>query len=442
MLSKDECKLLVKEAIAGSKADELKVSIRDRDTTHIRFARNGPTTSGANSVPSVSLTSSFGKRSGSVTINQFDSKNLEAGLRRSEEMAKLAPEDPEHMPGLPETEYAPVAAYDQATAAEGHSVMAKGVSHCIKEAQAAGLTAAGYSESSAGVSCIANSKGLFGFHPSTSASLSETARTKDGAGSGWASSVGHRASEIDYATTSRVALAKGKASAGAQALPPGEYPAILEPACVANMVQLLLGSMDARRADEGRSYFSTPKGTRLGEQIFDKRIHIHSDPKDSRVPSRPWGSESLPLQARNWIEEGRANTLQSSRYWSQKNGGEAISRPMNTIMRGGKGSVDDLIRSTKRGVLVTSIWYIRSVDPRSLLHTGLTRDGVFWIEDGEIRHPLTNFRWNESPIAVFKKVEEMSEATRVSPRGSRSGSYHVPALRVSGFQFSSVSEAV
>jgi predicted Zn-dependent protease len=115
---------------------------------------------------------------------------------------------------------------------------------------------------------------------------------------------------------------------------------------------------------------------------------------------------------------------------------------MNTIMRGGSGNLQDLIRSTKRGVLVTSIWYIRSVDPRSLLHTGLTRDGVFWIEDGKIKHPVTNFRWNESPIAVFKKVEEMSEAIRVSPRGSRSGSYVVPALRVSGFQFSSVSEAV
>jgi predicted Zn-dependent protease len=442
MLTKEDCKKLIARTMEASKAEAVSMSISDRDTTHIRFARNGPTTSGANSVPSLSLTSSFGKRSGSVTINQFDTESLVAGLRRSESMARLAPEDPEHMPGLEPTQYAKIEAYDEATAQEGHEVMAAGVSRCIQEAQAAGLTAAGFSESSAGVSCIANSRGLFGFHPSTHASLSETARTKDGTGSGWASSVGHRAGDVDYANTSRIALEKGQASAGVQPLPPGEYPTILEPACVANMVQLLTGAMDARRADEGRSFFSTPKGTRLGEQLFDKKIHITSDPSDLRVPSRPWGSESLPVKARSWIDEGRAATLRSSRYWAQKKGSEAISRPMNTIMKGGSGSLLDLIRSTKRAVLVTSIWYIRSVDPQSLLHTGLTRDGVFWIEDGKIKHPITNFRWNESPIAVFKKVEEMSESVRVSPRGSRSGGFLAPALRVSGFQFSSVSEAV
>jgi predicted Zn-dependent protease len=442
MLTKDECKDLVGRALKESKADELSLSISDRETTHIRFARNGPTTSGANSVPRLTLTSSFGKRSGSVSINQFDTASLTSALRRSEDMARLAPEDPEHMPGLAGQDYAEVAAYDVATATDGHAVLAAGVSRCIKEAQAAGLTAAGYTESSAGVSCIANSKGLFGFHPSTHASLSETARTNDGTGSGWASSVGHRVSDIDYATTSKIALDKGRSSAGVQEMPPGEYPTILEPSCVANMVQLLTGSMDARRADEGRSFFSTPKGTRLGEKLFDPRIHITSDPTDARVPSRSWGTESLPVQARTWIDQGRAATLRSSRYWAEKKGGEPISRPMNTIMNGGSGSLQDLIRSTKKAVLVTSIWYIRSVDPQSLLHTGLTRDGVFWIEDGKIKHPLTNFRWNESPIAVFKKVEEMSEPMRVSPRGSRSGSYFVPAMRVSGFQFSSVSEAV
>ncbi len=442
MLSKEDCKDLAARVLKESKADESSVSISDRETTHIRFARNGPTTSGANSVPGLTITSSFGRRSGSVSINQFDTESLLSALRRSEEMARLAPENSEHMPGLGQQNYAAIDAYDDATASDGHSVLAAGVSQCIKEAQVAGLTAAGYTESSAGVNCIANSKGLFGFHASTHASLSETARTKDGKGSGWASSVGHRAGDIDYSTTSKIALSKGKASAGVHQMPPGEYPTILEPSCVANMVRLLTGAMDARRADEGRSFFSTPKGTRLGEKLFDRRIHISSDPTDPRVPSRPWGSESLPVGPRTWIDQGRAATLRSSRYWAQKKGGEPIPRPTNTIMRGGSGSLEDLIRSTKRAVLITSIWYIRGVDPQSLLHTGLTRDGVFWIEDGKIKHPLTNFRWNDSPIAVFKKVEEMSEAVRVSPRGSRSGSYFVPAMRVSGFQFSSVSEAV
>jgi predicted Zn-dependent protease len=111
-------------------------------------------------------------------------------------------------------------------------------------------------------------------------------------------------------------------------------------------------------------------------------------------------------------------------------------------MAGGTGTTEDLIKSTKRGVLITSLWYVRSVDPKSMLFTGLTRDGVFWIENGEIVRPLTNFRWNDSPVAVLKGIEAMSESARVSPRSWRSNTVRVPALRVKEFELSSVSDAV
>lgn len=442
MRTQEECKTLAGQVASFSKADEVSLSLTDTESSHIRFARNGPTTSGASSSPSLTITSSFGLRAGSITINQFGEADLRDAVKKSEEMARLAPEDPERMPSPGQVAYVPSKAYDATTAERGHEEMARGVSRCIKDAKAAGMVAAGFTECSAGVQCIADSKGLFGYHQFTEASLSETARTADGAGSGWGSSVSHRIGEVDFASVSQQAVAKGLGSVKPRALAPGKYPTILEPSCVANLVSLLTGAMDARRAEEGRSYFSTVKGTRLGEQLFDKRIHITSDPTDPRVPTQPWGSERLPWQATAWIDQGKAATLSTSRYWAKKQGREAVSGPMNTIMAGGSGSLDELIANTKQAVLVTSIWYIRSVDPQSLLFTGLTRDGVFWVEDGKIRYPIHNFRWNESPVAVLKAVEEMSAPVRVSPRGDKSSTYLVPALRTSAFRFSSVSEAV
>jgi predicted Zn-dependent protease len=163
---------------------------------------------------------------------------------------------------------------------------------------------------------------------------------------------------------------------------------------------------------------------------------------DPLVPASPWGEDGLPQGKRTWIDRGVVSNLIYDRFWAQKQGKQPVPGPSNTIMKGGSGTLDDLIASTKRGVLVTSFWYVRSLDPRTMLNTGLTRDGVFWIENGKISHPVNNFRWNDSPIAVLKNVDAMSTAVRVPARGGRSPSTLVPALRVKSFNFASVSDAV
>jgi predicted Zn-dependent protease len=134
--------------------------------------------------------------------------------------------------------------------------------------------------------------------------------------------------------------------------------------------------------------------------------------------------------------------LSSGRFWAREKGREPLASPPNALMRGGTKSLAELIASTERAVLVTNFWYMRSVDPRTLLYTGLTRDGVFWVEDGEIVRPLHDFRWNDSPIRAFKNALELSTPGRVGGRGGRSRNVLVPAMRVSAFGFSSVSEAV
>lgn len=443
MFDKKRSREIAQKVLSFSKADEAHVSLDSGWTTHLRFARNSPSTSGNFSNPSLTVRSTFGKRTGTATVNQFDDKTLQAAVRRAEQLARVSPEDPEKMPALAQQTYLETNGFSQATADGGAEKMVDGVATCIKEAADNGLTSAGFAMTSARASSIANSNGLFAYDRSTTAYISETARTKDATGSGWASQSSHQASDIDYGKLARSAASKAKGSAKPRSLAPGKYVTILEPACVANLVGMMMWSMSARSADEGRSYFSAKGGgNRLGEKLFGDQVNVYSDPADPLAPARPWTGSGLPQRRRDWVNSGTLANLTYDRYWAAKQKKEPVPFPSNMIMTGGKGSLDDLIASTKRGVLVTSLWYIRSLDPRTLLYTGLTRDGVFWIEDGKIAHPVTNFRWNDSPISVLKNIDAMTASVRIPPRPRRSANTVVPALRLKEFHFSSVSEAV
>jgi predicted Zn-dependent protease len=442
VLKRDQAQQLIKKVLSYSKADEAEVAISGGTVTHLRFARNTPSTSGSSSGPELRIKSSFGKKSGAVTVNQLDDATLREAVARSEEMARLAPDDPEHMPGLPQQDYAQVSAFFDS--GEGARRMAEGVAACIKAARARDFVAAGFARTAAEYEALGNSRGLFGHHLSSAASLSTTVRTPDGTGSGYAAKVARRIEDIDYADAARIAVEKAAASHKPRELKPGKYVTILEPGCVASMLDGLVAGMDRRRADEGRSYFAARKGsgTRLGEKLFDADIDIRTDPRDQRCPARPWGEDGVPQAARAWIDRGRLTSLPCDRFWAGQQKTEPVPEPANLIMKGGSGSLIDLIRSTKRGVLVTSFWYIRFVDPQTLLFTGLTRDGVFWIENGEIAYPVNNFRWNESPVSVLKSAEAMSAAELAPARGDDRPFTVVPAVRVSEFNFASVSDAV
>ncbi len=467
MLTEDEGRRVVQRVLSLSQAEDVEIRLRAEETSHLRFARNSPSTSGFFADQSLTVESSFGKRSASATVNQLDDATLLDVVRRSEALARLAPEDPEHMPGLGPQVYPAVTGYDASAAESPEEHMARGTALCISEARARGLVAAGFSTLELEARVIGNRRGLFGHTRSSRASFSITARTgvdglapdalrsvidptkpplRDGAegatGSGWASSVAGSAAGLDYAGCAATAIDKAVRSREPRELPPGKYLTILEPSCVASLVASLIFDMDARSADEGRSFFSASEGkSRLGEQLFPEAIDIASDPSDGEVPGLPWGADGLPQAPRRWIERGRVATLGCDRFWAQKQGREPIAPPSNLLMQGGQGSLQDLIAGTARGVLITSFWYIRDVDPRTLLLTGLTRDGVFWIEDGKIAHPVRNFRWNDSPVRVLKNVEAMSRSARVLERNG-DGSVRVPALRVKDFELTSVSDAV
>ena len=443
MLNQEEGQKLIAQALQLSRADDVQVNLEGITSAHLRFARNSPSTSGNYSDHSLTIKSSFGKKSASATVNQLDAASVKEVVERSEQLARLAPDNAEHLPGLGPQQFASVSAYDPTLLERAGEEMAAGSGLCIERARELGLVAAGFSEASAYGSWIGNRRGLMGYHRTTQVGFSETARTSAGDGSGWACGVGNASRSIDYARCSAVAIDKAQRSAQPRPLAPGKYVTILEPACVASLMQLLLFSMSARSADEGRSYFSEPGGkNKLGQKLFPESVTITSDPGSSVAPGAPWGEGGLPQKPRTWIERGRLESLFYERFWAEKQGREAVPAPSNLLMAGGSGSLEDLIASTERGVLITSLWYIRFVDPKSLLLTGLTRDGVFWIENGKLAYPVTNFRWNDSPVRVLQNVEAMTASARASTRESTATNISVPALRVKEFELSSVSDAV
>ena len=175
------------------------------------------------------------------------------------------------------------------------------------------------------------------------------------------------------------------------------------------------------------------------EQVYDPRVSIWADPADPDVPVLPWDDEGLARKRMPVIQDGKVANLLYSRYWAQQQGREPVAAPGNLIMAGGTKSTADLVRETERGILVTRTWYIRMVDPQTVLLTGLTRDGTFYIENGKIKYPIKNFRFNESPVIMLNNIEDMGRPERVSMWG---GPAMIPALKVRDFTFSSLSDAV
>jgi predicted Zn-dependent protease len=440
ILTKDQAHEIAAKILSYAKADAAQISINGGSSSNLRFARNTVTTSGTSENISISIEASFGKRTGSYSLNQFDDATLKKAVSKAEELAKLAPEDPEYMPPLEPQTYPEVNAYVDATAQVAPEFRANVAKECIELATTKKLIAAGFIENGEGFSMFGNNKGLAAYHKSTNVEYSITARTEDGTGSGWGRSGHNDAKVFDGLSASRRAVDKALASAQPKTVNPGKYTVILEPQAVEDLLGSVLFRMDARSADEGRSFFSDKEGkNKIGQKLFPDFVNIASDPVNPDAPGFPWSEDGLPSAKVQWIEDGFLKNLRYSRYWAQQTNKQPLPFPSNTIMQGGSSTLDDLIASTNKGILVTRFWYIRDVDPKTMLLTGLTRDGVFWIENGKIAYPIKNFRFNESPVAMLKNIELMSKAVRLQSGGSAN---LIPALKVKEFTFSSLSEAV
>jgi len=442
IFTEQEARTLLDKVVKLSKADECTAQLTGSIDGNVRYALNSVSTSGIINNTDLAVQVAFGKRVGTATINEFDDASLEKVVRRAEELARLAPENPEFMPAIDKQTYKPSDTFVEKTAAITPEYRATVAADCIEPCRKDKLVAAGFFSDSARFTAISNSKGNFGYQKSTNVDFTCTVRTDDARGSGWVARNLGDVSKFDVKSDIKTAMQKAKGSADAKALEPGKYTVIMEPAATAGLISFMMFGFDARQADEGRSFLSKKGGgNKIGEKVFDERVNLYADPWDAESAVVPWDEDGLPRTRTPIITKGVVDYLQYSRYWAQKQGKKAIGQPGNIIMTGGDKSTQDLVKSTKKGVLVTRTWYIRMVDPQTVLLTGLTRDGTFYIENGEIKYPIKNFRFNESPAIMLNNIEEIGKPVRVGDDESPFVMM-IPPMKIRDFTFSSLSDAV
>jgi len=443
VLSREQAQALVDRVLKMSKADAVQVNVGGGYSANIRFADNRISTAGGISTANLNIQSSFGPKHAVVTTNDLTDAGLERAVRQSEALAKLAPDDPEAMPQLGPQQYENVKTYFDSTGNLGPEGRAEAARLAIDPCKAAGdLKAAGFLNTGIGAGAVANNKGLFAYQSGTSSNYTLTVRTADGTGSGWAGADHPDWSQVDVKRVAQQAIEKARMSKNPVAIEPGRYTVILEPQAVGDLVQLLAFALGARAADEGRSAFSKQGGgTKVGEKIVDERVTLMSDPKDPQLLTNAFDFQGLPSRPQVWIDKGVLKKLTYSRFWAQKKNQQPDAGTNAVKLVGGTQTREELIASTPRGILVTRLWYLRPVDPRTVLYTGLTRDGTFLIENGKISKSIKNLRFNESPLFMLNNLEALGRSERVA--GTEAGGDVVmPVLKVRDFNFTSLSDAV
>ena len=443
IMARDRAQELIDKIVKMSKADGITVTIDSGYQADLRFADNQVSTAGGVNRSQIFIDSAFGKRHAAVSTNDPSDDSLRRTVAQSELLAKLSPEDPETMPPLGPQSYAAVNGFFDSTADITPEERARAALTALEPARKAGdLKAAGFIVVSAGANAIGNRNGMFAYNRATTTNYTLTVRTTDGTGSGWAGAENPDWKQLDFGAISSHALEKARLSRNPVAIEPGRYTVIFEPQAVGDLVQLVEFYLGARESDEGRSPFSKQGGgNKLGEKIVDSRVTLFSDPQDPQLLSAPYDGEGLPLNRQVWIENGVLKRLYYTRFWGQKQNQPATGFPTSIKMQGGPTSLDDMIKSTPRGILVTRLWYLREVDPRTILYTGLTRDGTFLIENGKLSKAIKNFRFNDSPLFMLNNLEAIGPAVRIG--GTEAGGAVVmPPIKTKDFTFTSLSDAV
>ncbi len=416
---------IMERALSLATADHVTVSVHESEELVTRIANSAITQNVDRRDTSLTVSAAFGTQVGHASDNDISEVGVRAVVRRAEDIARSVSPDPEYMPppAAPDA-YPTVAGSSGETRAFAPSDAASAILEAVQAADKGRVTLAGRYRTSWSSEAVLNSAGLYHAEDSTWAQYTNTAMTDDS--SGWATSAGRSVADVDVMATADSAIHKARVGQAPRDVEPGAYTVILEPNATHDLLSTFYGVLDAKAAHEGRTCLRDKEG----EQVAGENITIASVPTHAEVGVSATVEAGLPAPEVKWIDAGTLANLRYSRYWADKNG-HAVTQPVNFVMQGGEGSTEDLIASTERGILVTRFWYIRFVDPMTFLLTGMTRDGLFWVEDGEVRHGITNLRFNESPLRVMENVEAMSATSRVGSPAM------VPALKVRDFRFTS-----
>ncbi len=443
LLNEKEAKQITDKILSYVKADDAQVSVSSEKYSHLRFARNAFLTSGNTVERGANITVWIKGKRGSSSTTDFDDASLKAMVEEAEKIAEISPVDKQYLPTLGQQKYKDSNAFAENTADISLTDRAKKVSEILKKSEKAKVISAGFHEARAFASGFATKNKNFNFNKRTYSSLSMTARTPDGESSGYFQRSTIDINSLDTERIANESIRKATEGRKAKTIEPGVYTVILEPQAVDDLLGNITNQFDARLAEEGRSPFSTLGGkTKLGEKIFDKRINILSDPWNPQIPDSPFAQGGIPSQKIYLVKNGVLENLVYSRFWAKQKETQPTPGPVNTIIESSEkpSSIDEMIKSTKKGLIISRFWYIRTTDPRTASVTGLTRDGIWMIEDGKIAYPVKNFRFNQSMIQMLAagNVEMIGEPERI---GGGNASL-LPALKIKEFNFTSQSEAV
>jgi predicted Zn-dependent protease len=450
MFSRDQVKAITDKVIDMAKADAVEVEFNGGERSATRFANSNITANMVLFDRTVSLTIHLGNKSGTATVRDVDDATLKQAVADAQKRAEEARESTEPPVLLGPQEDEPVEAALPSGINYGPAERAKAVRQSLDICSKKGVLGSGYIPKSHLTTCSANSKGLFAYYQYAEASFILTVRTKDDAGSGWAGITGVKdTSLIDAAQLTETAADKAIKSQKARALEPGRYTVILEPRPAARFLSLMLGLFTARTAEGpvGNYFSGKERGTtKVGEKVFSEMFTLRSDIGNPILRQTPVGADGAAARDVPWIEKGVLKNLYYDRQWATRQKKEPTPSTVNNslVMEGSDMTVEQMIKSTRRGLLVTFFWYIRAVDQPTLLNTGMTRDGLFLIENGEIAGPVQNFRWNMSPIVGFNNITAVGKPSPIHTGESYDGpgTALVPPVRMEDFYMTSVSPAV
>jgi predicted Zn-dependent protease len=442
------------EAKRRGAADETIVLVTDRATASLRWAGNSMTTNGESLSRDTAVISIVrrgnGAHVGSVTSSEVDPAAIAGLVAASQDAARSAPEARDAAPLLTATEAphdwdAPV----PVTATEVFAGVAKRLATAFRGQD----RLYGFARHEVNTTFVATSTGLRRRYTQPTGSVEINAKRGDASawvGVGTPDFVDVPIGDMLGELSTRLGWAQRRIE-----LPAGRYETLMPPSTVADMMIYLGWTMDGRGAQEGRTALSAPGGTRVGEKLSDLGLTLYSDPAAPGVESSPFVATTssservsvfdngMDIGRTDWLRDGTINALAYPRAAAAEFGVPVAVPADNMVMTGGWASLSDMIRRTERGLLLTTLWYIREVDPAVLLLTGLTRDGVYLVEDGRVTAAVNNFRFNESPLDLLRRATEagVSEVTLPREWGDWATRAKMPSLRIPDFHMSSVSQA-
>jgi PmbA protein len=444
LLSLEDCRGIFEQVRSAAKSagcPDVEVIFEAHHEALTRFANNGIHQNVAEVDALLSVRAVNGLKTARAATNRLDSDSIRRAVEQAVALTNAAAPNPELLPLATPLATEPVSRFDRETAAATPRDRALAVAEAIGEVQRRGQVAAGIYSTSHAVEAIFNSAGVEAWHEETMACFAINAIAADS--SGWAKASAVALRDLQPAALARTASEKASLSSKPRELEPGRYTVILEPAATLDLVGQMIADFSGAALLDSRSFLND----RLDTQLFGKNIHIRDDYAHPFQSGPSFDGEGVPRQTLVLVDAGVPRQVAWSRISAQRAGAQATGHgfplpnelgeaPHNIVIQGGGSSIEDLIASTRRGILITRFWYIREVDPYEKILTGMTRDGTFLIEDGRLAGGLKNFRFNQGLIGALNNVEALSPAVRAS--GEECFDLVAPAMKVHGFHLSEV----